>query len=193
MSLSADRLYPIIVLAALAGVTLWLERVTTADHATASSELRREPDFIAEQTRLMRFDASGARRYELLADKITHYPAADTSTLDRPRLHYDADNAQIDIQAQHGEVRNDGSEIFLSGNVEIVREASPGEARLTLDAETLTVWPDTEQAISNDPVTLSRGTSVARGNAMKTDNLFGTLELIGNTSVTMPQSPRTKP
>ncbi len=188
MSFPLDRLYPIIVLTALAGGTLWLERVTNSEQPSGQAEIRQEPDFIAEQSHTVRYDETGKLRYELYADKITHYPATNISELDEPRLRYAADQREVRVTSRYGEVRSGGEEVFLSGKVSVVREGLPGEALLTMDSDTLTVWPDTEQASTDDPVVLTQGNTVARGNAMRADNLFGTLKLIGSTSIHMPSS-----
>lgn len=193
MSFPLDRLYPIIVLTALAGGTWWLERVTDSELAPAAAEIRQEPDFIAENSRTIRFDATGKQRYELLADKVTHYPATNISELDEPRLRYDMDQRVLHVTSRYGEVRRDGEEVFLSGDVSVVRKGLPDEQSLTLDSPTLTVWPDTQQAATDDPVVLTQGGTVARGDAMRADNLFGTLKLLGSTSIHMPPSSSSTP
>jgi len=192
MSFPLDRLYPIIVLTVLLGGTIWLERITNND-SPAVDDVREEPDFIAEESRTVRFDQQGRQRYELIADKITHYPAVNISQLQQPRLRYDVDQRVLQITARYGEVRRDGEEVFLSGDVSVVRTGLPDEESLTLTSSTLTVWPDTEQAATDDPVVLTRGTTVARGDAMRADNLFGTLNLLGSTSIHMPSSSQNTP
>ena len=44
------RLYPILVLALLAGASVWLERVTRIDDPVGSQTEQTGPDFIAEHT-----------------------------------------------------------------------------------------------------------------------------------------------
>lgn len=193
MQVSLDRLYPLIALAILAGATIWLERVTRSDEARPAAEARQFPDFIGEQIRLIRFDENGEQRYELLADKLTHYPLGDVTELDFPRLRYDTPDGELRIQANWAESRKGGEVLWLVGNVEVFRQGLPGNADLTLTSKTLTVWPDDQRAETSDPVVLTRDDSVARGNAMKADNLFGTLQLIGDASVLMPRSSRNTP
>lgn len=193
MPLPLDRLYPIIALAALAAATMWLEQATRGDEPRPTAAARQLPDFIGERIRLVRYDLSGAPQYELLADKITHFPLGDVSELDSPRLRYDTPDGELRIRADWAESRNGGEVLELVGNVEVFREGVAGNPDLTLSSNTLTLWPDEQRAETNDPVVLTRGDSVARGNAMKADNLFGTLQLIGDASVLMPRSPRTTP
>lgn len=193
MPLSLDRLYPLIAVAILAGATLWLERVTRSDEARPAAEARQFPDFIGEQIRLIRFDESGVQRYELFAEKLTHYPLGDITELDAPRLRYDTPDGELRIGAKWAESRQGGEVLWLVGDVEVFRQGLPGNTDLTLTSNTLTVWPDDQRAETSDPVVLTRDDSIARGNAMKADNLFGTLQLIGNTSVLLPRSSRNTP
>lgn len=193
MTLPIDRLYPVIALAVLAGVTLWLERVTQSDAPRTVAELREHPDFIGEGVRLISFDEEGKQHYELIADKVTHYPASDLTDLDMPRLRYDAQEGEVRVSAARGQSRAAGEEIHLAGDVHVIREGLTGAPDLTLTSPTLTVWPDDERAETSDPVVLTRGDSVARGNGMKADSLFGKLELIGDARVVMPPSSRTAP
>lgn len=193
MPIPLDRLYPVIALAALAAATMWLEQATRSDEPRPAAASRQLPDFIGEQIRLVRYDVSGEPQYELVADKITHFPLGDVAELDFPHLRYDTPDGELRIRADWAESRSGGEVLELVGNVEVFREGLGGNPDLTLSSKTLTVWPDDQRAETSDPVVLTRGDSVARGNAMKADNLFGTLQLIGDASMLMPRSPRPTP
>ena len=192
MRASAETLYPIIVLAVLAGATVWLERSTRDEQvATRTAPPIGEPDFIAEGARLVSFDATGAQAYELIARLVTHYPRMELSLLENPRLEMQQDGRQARIEAHSGEVRSRGEEVFLKGEVNVWREGIEAEADLILTSETLTVWPRDQRAASDDPVTITQGSNLARGNALRADNLFGTLELQGQASLQMQARSRT--
>lgn len=193
MKPSIQQLYPLAGLVIVAGASLWLERITTDDEARPSTRTRQEPDFVAERTRLIAFDHDGRQHYELLADKITHHPQTDATTLERPRLRYEVDGRELHLSSQQGEVLRQGDEVHLTGDVRARRDAAQGSPEMTLASASLTIWPDEERAATSDPVAITQGASTAHANGMKSDNIFGTLDLIGNARVHIPRSNRNPP
>jgi len=190
MSISIDRFYPIIALALLAAGTLWLERATRSDEPRPASEVRQHPDFIGEHVRLTSFDPAGQQRYELLADKATHYPLSDVTEFEQPYLQYETEDGELRVSADWGEAREGGETLLLVGNVQFFRDGLDGNPDLTFASNSLKVWPDDQRAETDDPVVLTQGNTVAHGNGMRADNLFGTLQLIGDARVSMPPSSR---
>ncbi len=187
------QLYPVVALVVLAGATLWLERVTRGEDGAVRTEQRRDPDFIAERTRLVSFGADGQQRYELLADRITNYPLSGITELDHPRLRYDSEGRELRITAKSGEVHDGGSEVLLSGDVRVHRAATVGSPAMSFASETLKVWPDDERAETSDPVILTQGKTTAHAGGLRSDNIFGTLDLLGGVTVLMPRTSRTQP
>lgn len=190
MPISIDRLYPIIALALLAAGTLWLERATRSDEPRTASQVRQYPDFIGEHIRLTSFDPAGQQRYQLFADKATHYPLSDVTEFEQPDLRYDTAEGELHLSADRGESREGGETLLLRGNVRVLRDGRDGNPELTFASNSLRVWPDEQRAETDDPVVLTQGNTVAHGNGMRADNLFGTLQLIGDARVSMPPSSR---
>lgn len=183
----AYRLYPIIALALLAGASVWLERITRVDEPTADRAQGGGPDFIAEQTRVVGFGDDGAQRYELLADRLTHFPRDGITRLEQPRLRMRGESGETRITAAQAEVSPGGEQVDLAGDVRVRRAATATQPELALDTETLTVWPDSHRARSDSPVRLRRDGSRADALGLRADNLFGTLELVGQVRVHMPR------
>lgn len=185
-----ERLLPIIALVVLASLAIWLERTTRPDE-TVEVVQRTDPDFIGHDIRLVSFDAQGLPRYELLAERVTHYPVSDISDYVEPRLRYTLEEGgELNIRSKQGETYDGGESILLTGDVVIHRSPTKAAAELQVDAETLLYWPDTQQAASDDPVRIRRANSIAHGDGLRADNIMGTLELLGNTSVEMPRGPK---
>lgn len=183
--MSTERLYPIIALALLAAATLWLARVSELPEPQVSIE-RTDPDFIGEHIRTTNFDAKGLPLYELQAEHVVHYPHSDITDFTEPRLHYRLEDGDVRVRADTGESSAEGEIIVLNGNVRVVRQQDGKPDPFILEGSTLTVWPDTQQARSDEPVVLRQGATIAHGNAMRADNLAGTVVLIGESRVQMP-------
>ncbi len=188
MRLSLDRLYPLLALLLLAGGTVWLERVTRADDPRPNGPARRDPDFIAEDTRLVSFDADGRQRYVLLAERVTSYPFSRITQLENPRLRYDQDGRELLIEAERGQVAQDGEEVYLTGDVRVVRAPAPNSPAMTFTSASLRIWPEVERAETHDSVVLTQGANTARAQGLRTDHLFGTIDLLGDVHIHMPRS-----
>ena len=185
MLVDAWRLYPVIALAALAGGSIWLERATRTDEPVVWAE-QTGPDFAAEFTRVTSFGDDGRQRYELVADRLEHFPADDTTRLHLPRLHMLGEDSETFVTANSANVSPGGDQVDLTGEVRVRRPATNDAPPLTLESETLTVWPDAHRALTHSPVLLTRGDGRTTAQGMHADDLFGTLELIGEVSTTMP-------
>ncbi len=181
------RLYPIVVLALLAGASVWLERVTRTEEAGTAATTQTGPDFIAEGTRIVGYGMDGSQRYELFADRLSHFPQGDITRLDQPRLRMNKQDRETHISAAHADVSPGGEQVDMKGAVHVRRPAAETDPALSLDSETLTVWPDTYRALTDSPVQLKRGTMRADALGMRADDLFGTLELTGKVRVNMPR------
>jgi lipopolysaccharide export system protein LptC len=181
------RLYPIVVLGLLAGASVWLERITRVDEPAAEAMAQTGPDFIAEHTRVVGYGTDGSQRYELFADRLSHFPQGDVTRLDMPRLRMINEGRETRITARQAEVSPGGEQVDMQGEVRVRRPAAADDPALALDSETLRIWPDAYRARTDSPVQLARGTTRADALGMRADNLFGTLELIGKVRVNMPR------
>lgn len=190
---SAQQLYPVFAVLLVAAGSIWLERATRSDDERPPAQQRRDPDFTAETTRLVAFGKDGRRHFELVAERVTHYPQSGLTQLERPRLRYQTDGGELEVRARSGEVFGEGERLVLQGEVRAVRPAGADRPALSFESASLTVWPDEQRAETSDPVTLTQGVNTARADGMKTDNLFGTLELIGNARVHLPRPTRNTP
>lgn len=180
------RLYPVLALTLLAGASMWLERATRSEEQ-AGARAQSGPDFIATQTRVVGFAEDGSLRYELLAERLEHNPRDDVTRLQQPRLHLHNAQRETRISAQRADVSPGGERVDLAGEVHVRRSGTASEAPLGLDSDTLTVWPDAHRAHTDSPVQLSRGAARATALGLRADNLFGTLELVGEVRSTFPR------
>lgn len=189
--MTTDRLYPIIALILLAGATFWLERITRAPEE-APRTLRTDPDFIGDGIRMTAFDEAGRPDYELLAERILHFPASDVTEFEEPRLLYETPEGKLRIRADRAEASAGAEDILLNGEVVVHREGVANAPDMSLESNSLRYWPDTQRASTTDPVIVKHGNIVAYGNGLQADNLAGALELLGDARVQMPRSKRNR-
>lgn len=123
MKFSSARLFPLLLMLALAGLTFWLERTVREEEGIHPSLRRHDPDYILDNLRHTRYNAAGAVESTLAAAKMLHYPDDDTTDLVAPRLvQTKPDEPRMTVTADRGAVSEDGEEVFLYDNVLLVRD-----------------------------------------------------------------------
>lgn len=153
----AQRFTPVL-LAALLAFTSWAlverTRLQRLDSLPASPL---NPDFVIENLRLSKLDQSGAAQTLLSAQRMTHIPKTDTSTLEQPRLlNLRADRPPVAISAQRGESLRQSEEIRLFDDVVVTRETVSGLPGLSLRTSQIVVRPDDDTATSDAAFVLRR-------------------------------------
>ena len=133
MRLSTTRMFPLLLMLALAGLTFWLERMVREEEGAHPSQRRHDPDYVVDNLTHMRFNVQGKVESTLTAAKMLHYPDDDSTDLLAPRVVQTKPNEpRVTLSAERGTLSQDGEEVFLYGNVLLVREAGPEnrEARM---------------------------------------------------------------
>ncbi|MDR0775677.1 MAG: LPS export ABC transporter periplasmic protein LptC [Azonexus sp.] len=172
------QLFPIILVILLAGLSFWLQSVVNTDEARRDGSQRHDPDAIAENFTVRRFDASGQVRYRLTAPWLEHFPDDDSSELRSPTLiHFPQDRPPLTFSADNALVSSQGETIFLWDNVNIVRAATAERPELRARMPDLTVQPDLGTAFTSSPIEITQGQSWAKGIGAHLDNNTSTLVL----------------
>jgi lipopolysaccharide export system protein LptC len=124
--LSTTRLFPLVLMLALAALTFWLERTVRDEEGAHPSLRRHDPDFIVDNLNHTRFNAQGVVESTLAAAKMLHYPDDDSTDLVAPRVvQTKTDEPRVTLTADRGALSQDGEEVFLYGNVVMVRAGGP--------------------------------------------------------------------
>ena len=112
MKLSATRLFPLLLMLALAGLTFWLERTVREEEGVHPSLRRHDPDYIVDNLTHTRFNAQGVAESTLAAAKMLHYPDDDSTDLVAPRLVQTKPNEpRMTVTADRGALSQDGEEV----------------------------------------------------------------------------------
>ena len=126
-------MFPLALMLALAGLTFWLERTVREDEGIHPSLRRHDPDYVVDNLLHTRFNMQGKVESTLAAAKMLHYPDDDSTDLVAPRVVQTKPNEpRVTVTADRGALSQDGEEVFLYGNVLVVRDAERdlSEARM---------------------------------------------------------------
>lgn len=177
MTTRASNWIPLLLLLLLAGATFWLSRAVTGVPGRGDGAKRHDPDMIVENFAAKQFGEDGQVRYTLAAKKMVHYPDDDTSHLTDVSFNaFEKGDPPFRATADTALLTQKGDEVFLRGNVVMVREAGPTSAELTVRTTYLHIIPDTGIAKTDQPVVLQDATTVVNAASMlannKTKNIF---------------------
>ncbi len=177
MRLSAARLFPLALMFVLALLTLWLERAVREEELHPSLR-RHDPDWTVEDFRLTTYARDGAAESMLFAAKMLHYPDDDTTDLVAPRLvQTKPGEPRMTVTANRGSLSRDGEEIFLYGDVVLVRESSAGRPEARMTTSFLHMLRGRSLARTDREVTIVEENRSLSGRGMEYDNEARRLDL----------------
>lgn len=180
MPLRADKGLVVVTVAVLSTLSWWFPfRMGPAPTETpAMAETRHIPDFFLTEFDLTSMDITGAPRYRLQAQTMTHYVDDDTADMTLPRMTlFRADAAPWQASAGQGWVASQGEMVRLREDVVIERPASAAAQRLEIRTDEMRVWPAKEYAETERPVALRSDLGVTRAVGMHADFKHDVVEL----------------
>ena len=86
MKFASSQIFALVLLALLAGLTFWLQKVTAPVEAVGDGKFRHDPDAVAENFTIRTLDERGRIKYRLTAPYLEHFPDDDSSELKSPVL-----------------------------------------------------------------------------------------------------------
>lgn len=183
---SATALFPIAVVALLAGATIWLDRATQVEDDSRSGKRRHDPDYIVDKFSVRRFDETGKLQHFLVGEKMLHYPDDDTTQVIAPQLTYYR-NPPMHVFSKTAWLDRDGKHVKLDGDVRVVREGLNGTPSTEILTSVLYTIPDEDFAHTDAPVVITQGLSVMRGTGMESNSKTQISVLYGRASGTIYQ------
>lgn len=177
---------PVLMMAGLALGTYWLVRNTPVFSAPeAERQVGHEVDYFMRTFSVKSFGEAGQLKSELHGVEARHFPDTDILEIDQARMRSIDARANVTTgTANRAYVNSDGSQVQLTGNAVVVREASPdgkgGSApRLEFRGEFLHVFVNEDRVKSHKPVLLIRGPDQFTGDTFAYDNLDQVAQLQG--------------
>ena len=161
-----SALLPLVLLLVLAAASIWLNRLVQNDNPRGAQ--RHAADFIVERFKVRRFDPDGRLQHTLIAEKLTHYPDDDTTVVVAPHMTYHQ-LPPTQIRARTALIGQDGKEIDLVDQVEIIRQGSNGAPATIIRTNAMKIFPDEEKGHADVPVVITRGKSILNGSGLTFD------------------------
>lgn len=168
MKLPSTRLFPLVLMLALALLTFWLEQTVREDEGQHPSLRRHDPDYIVEKMFITRYGADGSVESTLAAAKMVHYPDDDSTELLAPRMVQTKPNEpRMTVTAERGALSQDGEEVFLYGNVLLVRDATKDQSGARMRTSFLHLVQSRSLARTDREVVISEDTRELSGRGME--------------------------
>ncbi len=179
---TASTYLPLLLMAMLVLGTWWLVKNTPVpDVARAGAPPSNEPDYEMGNFVVQRFAPDGSLRVRIEGRRLHHYPKTNTLEIDDVRVHaIGRDGQALTATANRALSNADASEIQLLGQAEVIRLSGVGGGpQLQFRSEFLHFFQATERIRSHLPVTVNRGASEFRADAVVYDHLTRVVELKG--------------
>ena len=173
--------FPVLMLAVLAAVTMWLDREVQPPEGTGVSKARHDPDYIVENFSATRIGKDGRPLHTLYARRMAHYPDDDTTHLDAPRLVTFRDSEETaTVTAKTALLSSNGEEAFLNDDVRLVRAAHDGHGVLIMETKYLHVIPDEHIAQTNQAVRIYDANMLITAVGLESNSETRILKLLSN-------------
>lgn len=114
-------------LMALLVLTVWLPNALVDPVLSINPQKSDSPDYFIENFTSAAMDERGRLKHELSAAKLLHYPNDQSAYLEKPYLiQYSPNGPPIHTVADKGRIYNDGKELLMTGNVQVIRGEHDG-------------------------------------------------------------------
>ena len=172
--------FPLVLLAFLAALSFWLDRVMQPPGTAGTGKLRHDPDYIVDGLSATRMDEQGRIKHTLRAQKMTHFPDDDLTVLVQPRLTtYSEGNAPVTVTSRDAHMSGNGENVYFENDVRVVRAADRSQSELTLETPYLHVIPDENRAETDKPVTIRNANAVVNASGLELNSDTRVLNLRG--------------
>jgi lipopolysaccharide export system protein LptC len=178
VKLGATRVFPLVLMLALALLSFWLER-TTRVAPSASAPNRHEADYSVEHFTITDYGQDGSRESTLSAIRMVHYPDDDTTVLSAPQLvRTRTGQPRLVLSADRGTLSHDAEDIYLNDNVLLVRDARADVPEARMRTSYLHLQRTRGIATTDREVQIEEPGRMLAGRGMEYDNVARRLTLL---------------
>lgn len=165
---ASTLLFPILLLAALAILTYWVNLNVQPPAAKSNADSRHDPDYFLNHFETTQTNLNGGLRYTLQADQMKHYPDDDSTDLVKPiYAQFELGKKYIEVEGDTGEVSSNGEDIKLYENVLLTRQPYGDKGLMTLETDYLNILPEEDIVLTQKPVVIKQAPkTVVHANGM---------------------------
>ena len=176
--------FPLALLMLLAALTFWLDRAVQPPTPARDGSSRHDPDYIVENFSATRMGLDGTPRHTLSAKKMLHYPDDDTTHLEQPRfVSTEPAKPVLRAKADQATLSSNGENVYLSGNVIVLREASGSQGETTIASRFLHIIPDADIIKTDKAATITGTGSVINTVGMVLNNRTRVMQLLSQVKI----------
>lgn len=190
---------PLLTMGLLALGTYWMVRNTPMlTPPPALTQASHEVDYFMHKFTIKTFDESGKLKSEISGIEARHFPDTDILEIDQARIRSVAPDGQVTTATAIRAYSNgDGSEVQLTGNARVIREASKSATgadnlRLEFRGEFLHAFLNEKRVTSHKPVLLIRGVDQFTGDTFSYSDIEQVALLNGRVKGVLMPKPRKK-
>lgn len=173
--------FPVLLLATVAAVTVWLDRQVQPPEFASGGKTRHDPDYIVNNFTVTRIGPDGAVRYKLNARRMLHYPDDDTTYLEAPKVvNFRGAEVTVTASSKTATLSSNGENAYLSDDVRLTRSAYENHSELTVLTSWLHVIPDDGIAKTDKSVRILDARTLITSDGLEFNNNTHILKLLSN-------------
>jgi lipopolysaccharide export system protein LptC len=155
----------------LAGLSVWLERVSEPKVQMQDAAFDHAPDVLVNGVRVALVGGDARMQQVLLAERMAHHPDDDTYTLDAPQLWRQADGqSALYVESRRGLASGNGENLYFLDAVRVER------GDLTMKTDYLRVMVSAARAHTDKAVVIQQGRMRIDAIGMTIDNARRTVD-----------------
>jgi len=159
-------------------VPFWLSQSLRTPSPSQEGGLGRLPDYVVENFSAVEMDNNGVARHMLLAKRLVHYPDDDTTDLEQPYfIETEPGKPAVQIKSDQAKIPGNNENIYLTGNVMLLRNAGKGRGETTLATSLLHLIPNDDIARTDKPVVITEKNAVIKAVGMEMNNRTNVIQL----------------
>lgn len=151
-----SRLFTLfIVLAVVAGIYFLGRGPGLSGTQSSAARPAEEPGYAARNAEMIETGEDGRPMYTLVADLVRQHPNDNRVQLDRPRMTFIASDGNTwYVRAKSGQIREDGAQVELFGDVHVNGRLPGADAAAVIDTSILSFDTREEVVSTKAPVSL---------------------------------------